>query len=435
LTNYGLTKLTTTAQSETSIAPTAFLPLVTDTTYHWVVDTYEPNTVPIFHPGRYWRFETVPSTPAIDTDPLRTAVFPGETAVLTAGFSSISALTGSTWEVSTDLGTTWAAATGSVTLDEVSTPKTSTLTITSVTVAEEGLYRCTVTNASGSDTSGSAGLAVKRQVASYEFEDDLTDTIHGNNGTATNRDPNRTIDVGYTDGVVAGTKALLLNATTVPADPNQSYVVLPSTAYPKAGPGGAMEAGTILCWVKSQDTAGAIMGSANVGYGTMCFVAYNSTRFTPLIRGEGATNFNPSVSNPNPNDGQWHFLAVRWEVGGTNRAYAGTLTENGIGGGIQNAAASATFVPFENPLLIGASNNRGTVADVLSNTAIDKLVIYNYALTDDQIADIYNTVSGQSLCVHTYANTYDFNGNCTVDLPDFAKFAEGWLSAGLSFGL
>jgi hypothetical protein len=58
---YGLTKLTSTPQSATSIAPTAFLPLDNEADYYWVVDAYEPNTVPVLHQGAVWNFTTIPS--------------------------------------------------------------------------------------------------------------------------------------------------------------------------------------------------------------------------------------------------------------------------------------------------------------------------------------------------------------------------------------
>ena len=84
-------------------------------------------------------------------------------------------------------------------------------------------------------------------------------------------------------------------------------------------------------------------------------------------------------------------------------------------------------------MFIGAFNNRGTGPDgVSSNMVIDDLKIYNYAMTDAEIADAYNAVSGQNLCVNAYESTYDVNGDCKVNLSDFAAFAIDWLECGLS---
>ena len=56
---YGLTKQNATSQSATSISPS--LTLVNDQTYYWVVDSYEPNTVPVLHQGVAWSFVAAPS--------------------------------------------------------------------------------------------------------------------------------------------------------------------------------------------------------------------------------------------------------------------------------------------------------------------------------------------------------------------------------------
>ncbi len=56
---YGLTQLNIgDAQSATSIVPPV---LDYETTYYWVVDAYEPNTVPILYQGSGWSFTTAPS--------------------------------------------------------------------------------------------------------------------------------------------------------------------------------------------------------------------------------------------------------------------------------------------------------------------------------------------------------------------------------------
>ena len=55
---YGLTKLNSSAQSDTSIAPSSFLPLDYNQTYYWVVDSYEPGAEPVLHQGLAWQFTT-----------------------------------------------------------------------------------------------------------------------------------------------------------------------------------------------------------------------------------------------------------------------------------------------------------------------------------------------------------------------------------------
>ncbi len=58
--------------------------------------------------------------------------------------------------------------------------------------------------------------------------------------------------------------------------------------------------------------------------------------------------------------------------------------------------------------------------------SIDDVQIYNYGMTNLEVANLYAAVSGESWCL---ANPqYDFNGNCTVDVGDLALFMSQWLN-------
>jgi hypothetical protein len=65
------------------------------------------------------------------------------------------------------------------------------------------------------------------------------------------------------------------------------------------------------------------------------------------------------------------------------------------------------------------------------NGLIDELKIFNYAKTPEQIAKEYMAVRTDVdfICdMDSYdLETWDFNGNCRVDLPDFVEIAEKWL--------
>jgi hypothetical protein len=82
-------------------------------------------------------------------------------------------------------------------------------------------------------------------------------------------------------------------------------------------------------------------------------------------------------------------------------------------------------------MLIGAQNNGGVPEAFLTNAMLDELQIYNYALSDEEIADIYNGVSARGLCAAEYMSQFDFTGDCIVGLADFAEFAAAWLSCGV----
>lgn len=59
---------------------------------------------------------------------------------------------------------------------------------------------------------------------------------------------------------------------------------------------------------------------------------------------------------------------------------------------------------------------------------IDELKIYNYILSDGQIAQEYIDVMGGFVCTEEYdVEAYDYDHNCRVDLVDLAEFASKWL--------
>ncbi len=64
------------------------------------------------------------------------------------------------------------------------------------------------------------------------------------------------------------------------------------------------------------------------------------------------------------------------------------------------------------------------------NGMLDDLKIYNYARTTEQIAKDYLALKGEWICNRELAaNPYDFDGNCRVDIEDFAAFATGWMES------
>ncbi len=57
---------------------------------------------------------------------------------------------------------------------------------------------------------------------------------------------------------------------------------------------------------------------------------------------------------------------------------------------------------------------------------IDDVRIYDFALTDEMIARIYQGQQPSDLvCLQEPVG--DFNGDCIVSMPDLAIFAENWL--------
>jgi len=245
-------------------------------------------------------------------------------------------------------------------------------------------------------------------------------------------------EVEFEAGVV-GDYAVRINATA----PN-SYIELPQTAYPNGSVGGGIEEGTITFWIKKADFYADgyqyIMGSANAGAtGAAFYVRINHDPNYISVMPRGADGGNGSSWLVNEFDDAWYFVASRWESDGESRMYVGSTTENGFGDTIYGTGDYADAVAaLTQPLCIGASNTAGTIVEsqMLHNAAIDDIRVYNYALTDDEIADIYNNVTGGSLCVHqSDLGQFDTDGDCEITIVDFAAFAAKWLDTGLSSGL
>ena len=65
---------------------------------------------------------------------------------------------------------------------------------------------------------------------------------------------------------------------------------------------------------------------------------------------------------------------------------------------------------------------------------MDDIQVYNYALTADEIAQMYVLVMGGSFCQQSPA--YDFTGpagipDCKVDLYELRGMAADWLGCGI----
>jgi hypothetical protein len=434
----------------TAVSPTA-VSLDYDATYYWKVDSFEPNGIAnnaaddFLHPGVVWSFTTQPSVPVITVQPYGVAKAPGETAVFTLEFTSVSPLTSAVWEqLANGSEATWVAARGTAVINENSVPKTVTLTIPGVAVADEGRYRCTITNNGGVTniiSDGTAGLAVKRQLAHYAFEGNVNDTNDGggikNDGIAAfSGGSSVTPDITYAPTGLTGLgNGVVFNASTLQTDPNQSFIQLPITAYPNANVGGGLAAGTISCWVKAK-SPGTILGVFNDGLLTAFELSvYTATSARTFKRNQGSNQNSETISAPHLTDSDaWYFVASSWgDADGKLRTYVARATENGYLEDVVNDIP-ANYIAWQYAPAIGASNSRGTFNNFLrAGSMLDDLKIYNYALTPEEIAAEFNAVTGNTLCIAlTFAGDYyDTNGDCVVDLADFADFAEAWLATGL----
>lgn len=115
---------------------------------------------------------------------------------------------------------------------------------------------------------------------------------------------------------------------------------------------------------------------------------------------------------------KWQFVCATFD-GATAAMYVD---------GEQTAIASVglTDAP-DSPLILGAGKSDGTLA---FNGALDDIRIYNYTRSPEEVAEAWFVVTGQEACVYRPDQMYDHNGDCLVNLEDFASFAAHWLECG-----
>jgi hypothetical protein len=75
------------------------------------------------------------------------------------------------------------------------------------------------------------------------------------------------------------------------------------------------------------------------------------------------------------------------------------------------------------PIVIGANQADGYAAAI--NSIIDDAAIYNYAVSENQVRDMY--LEGPAVYVCPTALEMDLDGNCKIDVADLAILVDSWL--------
>ncbi len=285
----------------------------------------------------------------------------------------------------------------------------NSLTITGVTIGDEGDYTCVASKAGFGDVvSGAAELLTERLFAHWEFDGDLTDTVGGYEATSMDGDPN------YTTGHV-GSGALAF------IDTGAEIIDRTDFEFFKRGY-------TISCWGKIDETDTPtedpyyIVSFGNYPlFGNLVIVLDNEQDFPddPYSNESGG-----SLDSDMPNTGQWQYMAVTCDaVDGvaTIKLYVdGELTDTADG---VSAIEPLEYLRF------------GWYATGHSReTAVDNVKIYTYALDAIEIATEYVTDGPGSSVACAQRPVFDVAPvgapDCIVDLLDFAEFAKGWLDDG-----
>lgn len=399
--NFAIAPITVAAGTPTSATAAYLATLNMDTTYYWRVDESinysaagDPNTIT----GPVWSFATLKSVPVIVSHPQNQQVIAGQTAAFTVDALSIS-LKVYNWYKSLD------NANDTVDDDVWMGAGSETLTLANVTVSDEGYYYCVVGNASGLPAaSNAASLEVRRLVAWYAFENDITDSAGDNDGTPIKADPN--VPFAYADGRIS--QAIVLNgideAAAIPRSIRDSFTIalwVKTTAI--GGDGG--------WWTGRGLVDGDMPGGVN-DFGT-------SVRGSKFGFGVGPDTTISSASSIN-ND-QWNYcVATRDHVTGQMKVYVNGVLET-------VAAGPAGRKDASDSLRIGKIRSGANYL----NGRIDDVKLYNYRLSDLEVAQSYYAVTGQSVCLKSAQPSLDLNNDCKVDLGDFVMLANQWLECAL----
>jgi hypothetical protein len=378
--------------------------LDTDTTYLWRVDVYDPNEGgnPTVNAGPVWSFTTMPAIPVILVQPQYALVYAGETTSFTiSAYSANSEPLTYEWFKET--------APGIILSD------TDTLTITDAQLDDEGIYKCSLTNAFGDVTSDVAGLFIKRAIGHWPFDGTLEDIVGGNHGTYLGGG-SESYDTGVPD---LGGSALLFNgqenrAITVPSIAVTSGFF--SIAFWDFSPPDILNDGYMLA------------SGSPAGWETMYMRRWEDSWIGGLNRYVGcvgladpdeetAAEISFGYVGPYQRD-QWHHHVMTYDhVTGIAAWY--------VDGAKAGEYSGAEFTAFEPEIYIGDRNSGGRAFEGL----IDDLYIYSYPLTPIEVAVEYTKVTGGEVCMG-YPE-YDFNEDCRIDILDLEAFLQEWLQCNI----
>jgi hypothetical protein len=396
--------------------------LVSGQLYHWRVDEIcggDPCIV-----GNVWNFTTIP-TMWIIVQP--DDVLAEESEVVQFEFDGVSATPPHyQWKKSDDLHV-------SVNDANVGTDS-NTLTVIANDV-NEAFYYCIITaeGSEVSETSDFAGLWLKKEVARYKLNNNLTDDT-GNGWTAEWDQaldpclPHQTFDTCSLEG----THSVLFHN-----DPNAFISVPGSESYFSHYVVGM----TVNCWIKTADTGGASTIASKHALSTTGSDTYSDDLWQGWMLttqgGNAVFEIRPNdnvylTSDTAVADNDWHMVTATYDY------YSETpevrIYIDGDLAGIDNTVSVDDIVktPFDRFAIGSADANDGHPNVRPFDGQIDDVRIWTYPLTSQDIAGLYfveygNYHNKEYICIDGNHPEYDFDGDCDVDFADFALFAATWL--------
>lgn len=376
-----------------------------DQTYKWrIVEGLDDGQGGILGPtdpnnpfSPIWSFKTELSIPDIDDEaPADQLVFPDEPAAFAV--DATNPFTGDS------TGMTYQWYKDDVLMSGQTNP---TFNIAAAQDSDEASYYCVVTLTSNGQTSQSrtATLKLKKLLAHWAFDNDPNDSADSYHGTLTGS------PVYDTAGVFG--QALVFDGT-------DDAVQLPEGfADFKSGL-------TISLWAKpsvAADNARFIdfgLGAPNENIFLTRVGTTNTLQY--LVEHQLVSGGNVDAEDALALD-EWQFFVVVHDPDTT----IATIYKNGVA-----LASGGVAIPNNVTRTLNYIGQSNWTADALYAGQLDDVRIYNYPISEDEIAAMYAASQG-NYC--RFPPVYDFSGpngepDCRVNLYDFAEIAANWLECG-----
>lgn len=171
-----------------------------------------------------------------------------------------------------------------------------------------------------------------------------------------------------------------------------------------------------LNWRGTLDSWQALVSKReNFNYDDMAWELYATTSPDVTLRNSESGVWALGVLE---SDEQWQHIVATFD-GETGKIYIdGTLAAEGD----FTLAGAGDEVPVSIGALPDFSER--------TNGRIDDVRIYNYAMTNLEVAQMYSDLSGENVCVEEYMPGIDFNDDCIMNFEDIAEFATWWMYDG-----
>jgi hypothetical protein len=412
-------------QSTTSYDPS---PMEFNTDYYWAVDIVwemvNPAEDPNVFPGSVWTFKTRPETPSITSHPQDQNVVGDGSATAEFSVVALNAVSYKWYMSDFASGDPCSLVTDG---GDISGATTDTLTINNVVQEDEAFYFCIAINGAGTDTSGTARLLTKRLLGYWPMDGDADDAVVDADG------PIDGVVVGdptWPTGILGSAINLDPSYPKSPTDPNRvgvdDYVILGDandlnfrtetdfTVSLWVNTTGWEDDGAIISnkdWNSGSNT-GWIISGGNENNGSWWWNYYAGSR----------DDYNPSAAAQPIADGGWHHLCVTHDRDGL-----ATMYYDGVARAQINISDSTGTIDAGYPTVIGTDGALGTVWEQWFKGTIDEVKIWSDVLDSFEVAKLYTDLAGGEVCAEDIPIRYDKNGDCEINLLDFAEFVDHWL--------